>query len=51
MFQDALESLKQRAQLVINENETLFDHLKTQAVSQVLVNENQPESEVLTALF
>ena len=45
-FQDALESLKQRAELVITENETLFDQLKTQAITQVLSAEKQTEYEV-----
>ena len=47
-LQDALESLKQRAELVITENDTLFDQLKTQAIGQVLSVEKQAESEVLT---
>ncbi len=45
-IQDALESLKQRAELVITENETLFDQLKTQAITQVLSAEKQTEYEV-----
>lgn len=49
-FQDALESLKQRAELVITENETLFDQLKTQAITQVLSAEKQTESEVQTCM-
>lgn len=44
-YKDALESLKQRTQHVVNENETLFDQIKTQAVTQVLASENHPESE------
>ena len=44
--QDALESLKQRAELVITENETLFDQLKTQAITQVLSTEKQTDFEV-----
>ncbi|XP_068681443.1 serologically defined colon cancer antigen 8 homolog [Montipora foliosa] len=44
-YKDALESLKQRTELVVNENETLFDHLKTKAVTEVLASENQPELE------
>ena len=31
---------------MVNENETLFDQIKTQAVTQVLASENHPESEV-----
>ena len=31
---------------MVNENETLFDQIKTQAITQVLASENQPESEV-----
>ena len=45
-LQDALESLKQRAELVITENGTLFDQLKTQAITQVLSAEKQTEREV-----
>ena len=45
-FQNALESLKQRAELVITENETLFDQLKTQAITQVLSAEKQTDFEV-----
>ncbi|KAL9953421.1 hypothetical protein ACROYT_G040840 [Oculina patagonica] len=44
-YKDALESLKQRAELVITENETLFDQLKTQAITQVLSAEKQTECE------
>jgi len=44
-FQDALESLKQRAELVITENETLFDQLKTKAITQVLSAEKQTDFE------
>ena len=47
-FQDALESLKQRAELVITENETLFDQLKTQAITQVLSADKQFNFEVQT---
>ena len=31
---------------MVNENETLFDQIKTQAVTQVLASEIHPESEV-----
>lgn len=48
LFQDALESLKQQAELVITENETLFDQLKTQAITQVLSAERQTDFEVQT---
>ena len=48
LFQDALESLKQRAELVITENETLFDQLKTQAITQVLSADKQFDFEVQT---
>lgn len=48
LFQDALESLKQRAELVITENETLFDQLKTRAITQVLSAERQTDFEVQT---
>ncbi|KAM7443717.1 centrosome cycle [Porites harrisoni] len=44
-YKDALESLKQRTDLVIRENETLFDQLKTQAVTQVLATEKQSKPE------
>ncbi|XP_066026078.1 serologically defined colon cancer antigen 8 homolog [Pocillopora verrucosa] len=44
-YKDALESLKQRAELVITENENLFDQLKTQAISQVLSTGEQSKSE------
>lgn len=47
-YKDALESLKQRAELVITENETLFDQLKTQAITQVLSAERQTDFEVQT---
>lgn len=44
-YKDALESLKQRAELVITENENLFDQLKTQAISQVLSTGEQSKPE------
>lgn len=46
-YKDALESLKQRAELVITENENLFDQLKTQAISQLLSTGEQSKSEEL----
>ena len=46
-----MESLKQKTKLVVNENETLFDHLKTKAVTEVLASENQPELEVMIQSF
>lgn len=36
---------------MVRENETLFDQLKTQAVTQVLATEKQSEPEVFSTRF